>query len=45
MLQFRIEGEISKMQVRANATRMTMQKQGRLPRPAHADTLSASNPI
>jgi hypothetical protein len=41
-LQFRIEGEISKMQVRANATRMTIEKQGRLPRPAPADTLSAS---
>jgi hypothetical protein len=44
-LQFRIEGEISKMQVRANAARMTMEKQGRLPRPAHPDTLSPSNPL
>jgi site-specific DNA recombinase len=45
MLQFRIEGEISKMQVRANATRMTMEKQGRTPRFGRADTLSASNTI
>jgi site-specific DNA recombinase len=44
-LQFRIEGEISKMQVRANPTRMTMEKQGHVPKFGRTDTLPASNPI